>query len=347
MINANNANDITYQYSGDTQPYTEDTAYVQADPFVTLVSPYKGLPFPGSNGRISLASRNVTFTPNTLGNTVHVYTSPDISDIQALSAYFSDWGASWSVQEGPLFTITVSAPWDTISESDWYISLFASEQWELIPNQGNKSILHSGMLQSAYSPPWEGYTYSVLPDVLKVAVKRAKDNNTEINISGSNLSPTYMGLLAPWMPYAQKTLAYMRMGVESIPSYSQTLKRTAVIDKNNKNNAFQTEADSARYSLSEQGSINYLLSTKDLIEGFNVPAETVGKFLLPSYRKRLSVTNVQTTEVFAAAGWLIKPPSFQFIGKNKIQLTQEFIWDEWLENLYYIYSDPEDFPLVN
>lgn len=346
-MSANISPDLTYHGPGGTLTYDATSSYyIQRDPFIDKVSPYKSLPFPDSEF-IILSARQVSFTPNTLGTTTHIYTSPKYEDIIALADYFADWGCSYTVQEGPNLSINVQAPWDTVSSQDWNISLFASEQWEIIPQQGSKSILQAGQLADPFTPPnVSSSNYIVLPDVLKIAVKYAKDNNTAINLSGSRMSSASLATMSQYMPYAQSTLDYLRMGVESIPSYTQILKRTATIDKNNINRAFQKEIDEARNSINAQGTINYILSTQDLIQKFSIPADTVGAFLLPSYSKRLSVTNVDTSEVYVSAGWLVKPPTLTFIGRNKLQLTQELVWDEWLDYLYYNASDASHFPEV-
>ena len=344
--NANTAPAISYHQTGHPSNIQRtDSDYIQDDPFVALQSPYQVLSFP-SGPQIKLQSRVVSFTPNVLGNTTHIYTTPDYNDIVQLAQYFADWQCSYSIQEGAVHTITVQAPWDTITSEDWWISPFASEQWELIPQTGTKSLLYSGLLSSSFDPPTAEGNYQILPLALQSAVSVAiKNGNAYINYTGSTLSSTQKTNLAPFIPLANKILMYTKAGIEGIPSYTQVLKRTACVDINNKTGAFQTEADSVQQELNDQGTVNFVYSTPDLLKQYDIPADTIGKFLPGSYYKVLGITygNLDPLTYRAYAGWLVKPPTIQFIGRNKIQFTQEFEWNEWAEGLYYIRSAESDF----
>jgi hypothetical protein len=344
-ITANNSNTLNYYQSGNLS-YSETTSYCWPDPFRTLTSPYKALSFPLGTG-IMLQARQVQFTPNTLGSTTHIYTSPLYADMVGLAAYFADWGCSYNIQEGPIHTITVTCPWDTITTQDWYISIYASEQWEIVPNQITKELKNAGLLYDCFLPS-SPTNLVILPNLLKLAVDYGRKNDVGITLSGSDMNPTLISDITPYLPAAKQTLDYYKMGIDGVPNYSQTVKRTAVIDKNNKNMAFQKQIDATQASLSKTtGTNNFILSTPDLIKYYDIPADTVGKFLMPSYKKKMTITNVDEATYYSFAGWLVKPPSFQFIGRNKVQLTQEFVWDEWLEGLYYIYSSVNDFVGVN
>jgi hypothetical protein len=336
--------DIVHQRTDNT--FVETNAFNQADPFRTRLSPYKKLAFPTST-YITLQARTANYTPNTLGTTQHIYSTPNYGDIKDLSDYFADWGCSYSVQEGPIHTITIQAPWDTISSTDWDVSLYASEQWEIVPQVGTKNLFYNGLLYNPFALPTATGNYITLPLGLQAAVSvAAKNGNTYLNLTGSSLSNAQKAAYAPFVPWANYMLMYNKMGIEGVPSYTQLLKRTAVIDKNNLNQAFQGLADQTRVSINSQGSVNYICSTKDLIRNYAIPSDTVGQFLLPSYSKGVGVISVDPTVYIAYAGWLIKPPTLQFIGRNKVQLTQEFLWDEWAQGLYYISSPSGDFPLI-
>ena len=328
-------NQLNYLY--DSGSYTEQLAYSPPDPFETLSSPNKGLRFPNSN-YIRIQPRKSTFSVNTLGTSTHIYTSPLVDDAISLADYFADWGCAYEIQEGPVYTITVSVPWDTITTEDFYISNYAAEQWELSPASNTKPLLTNGLLYSSFT---QG-AYNVLPDVLKIAVQNAYDNKTGLALPTNS---AYSSSLAAWMPYAQESLNYMRAGIEGVPTYTQILKRTAVIDARNSNNAFQTAADLSRNSINTQGSINYILSTNGLSSQYSIP-DSVKSFLLPSYSKRISLAAVDPVTYYVYAGWLVKPPTIQFIGRNKLQLTQEFVWDEWSQDLYYISDNITAFPEI-
>ena len=312
------------------------------DPFQGLPSPNLGLPFPSSN-LIKLSSRKVSYQLTTLGQTTQIYTSPSYTDITALARYFGDWGCSYEIQEGAAHTITVQAPWDTITAEDFNVSLFASEQWELVPTNDTKDLLVNGLLVNPFNSPNNGNNYVILPWQVQIAVQKALENKTNLNLtvtSGSGVTD-----YSAFQNVAQTILDYKRRGVEGIPSYGQTLKRTAVIDQRNTNNAFKNVADAARNSINAQGSINYVYSTGDLIQSYSINS-AVSSFMLPSYRKQINVSGLDPFTSTVYAGWLVKPPSFQFITRNKVQLTQEFVWNEWLQGLYYIHSNISNFPLT-
>lgn len=320
-----------------------DSQYLVPDPFRNLSSPNLNIPFPSSTV-IKLQPRKMSFSPTTLGNTVHIYTTPLVSDVANLVAYFGDWGCSMDLQEAPTFTLTVTAPWDTITSEDWWISDFASEQWEIVPNNGTKSILHNGLLASSFTTPTANGNYIILPDVYKVAVQRAYDNKAGYIALQSGSSVTN----PQFIPYAQATLDYMRFGIDSVPIYTQTIRRSAVIDQRNTNNAFQKAIDLSHAQFrKETGTVNFLMSTPNLINAFDIPQDTVGSFMYPSYMKKITVQSYQQNVYQVYGSWLVKPPILNFITRNKIQLSQEFIWDEYIDKLYYIWSDPGDFQQVN
>jgi hypothetical protein len=326
-------NQINYHQNGLSS--IEQTAYIPHDPFRSLPSPIKGLSFPTSQ-LIKLSARRVSYQISTLGQTTHVYTSVSYNDIQKLANYFADWSCNYEIVEGPVHNITVTAPWDTMTGEDFNVSLFATEQWELVPTMDMKPLYAQGLLVNSFDPPSTNGNYVVLPVPLQLAVQRSIENKSIINVTS--------GSYTVFNKQAQQIQQYIRMGVEGVPSYTQTLKRTAVIDKNNSNSAFQLSADLEYSSLNSQGTVNYILSSRSLKNKYGTP-DTVSRFMNQSYMKRAN----KTIDVFpwtTYAGWLVKPPTFQFISRNKIQLTQEFIWNEYLDGIYYIESPTSDFPLV-
>jgi hypothetical protein len=317
-----------------------DGNYIQNDPFLTLTSPNFGYSFPSSTF-ITLQGRKVNFQPSSLGNTTHIYSSVYYQDIIALARYFADWSCAYEIQEGALHTITVSVPWDTISNEDFNLSDFVGEQWEIIKSSDVKPLAVNGILANPFTQVSAAGNYVILPDVLKVAVQQAYDNKQ----SFITVPASFTGSSAPFIPYAQQILNYMRGGVEGVPSYTQTLKRTAVVDTRNSNGAFQRDVDFEHKSLNAFGTVNFVLGTYDLITRYNVNS-TVATLLLPSYTKQITVTGLEPRQYFSRAGWLVKQPNFQFITRNKVQITQEFLWNEWLDGLYYINSNVSQFPLV-
>ena len=315
--------------------------YALTDPFVGYSSPNKALPWPGNNSTsILLQARTENFSPTTLGTTTHIYSCVIPSDAQALAAYFVDWNCSYKLSEGPNYIIEVEIPFTTITNNEFTVSDFVSEQWEIIPNQNTKPLAVNGILVNPFSAPNATGNYVVLPDVLKIAVQQAYDNKYSFT-----LPATVTGSMVQFIPYAQTILNYMRGGVEGVPSYTQTLKRTAIVDVNNTNGAFQKTADFTRASLNEQGTINYILSTNDLINAYEVNSAPA-QLLNPSYCKAITVTGLEPIQYYSFAGWMVTPPTSKFITPTKVQFEQTFLWDEWLEGIAYIYSNISSFPLT-
>lgn len=349
-INANTVPGVNYisNVVNDNIPILPGSSgenYVKTDPFLTKLSPNKLLAFPTAPS-ITLGPRTVTFAANTLGTTKHVYTSLYLSDIKLLAAYFADFGFSYQITEGPTFTIGVDVAWDDITQEDYTISEYASEQWEITPVAGSKSLVYSGLLPNPFLPPTTGGNYVVMPLTLQSTVQRAvKTGGNYLNIT-SSLTPSQSAQYASFIPTANKVLQYMKMGVDGITQYTQTIKRTAVIDVHNSQGAFQREADTFNQELSAQGTVNYILSFQDMLRKYAIPGNTVADFMLPSYSKVLGVPNIDPIIYTVYAGFLVQPATISFIGMNKMQLQQTFVWDEWAAGTYYIASPQSDFPLV-
>ena len=346
MTNANTVPSVAYlSNSINVNLSPGQSNYSQVNPFANVLSPNKALSFPDSLGTIVEGPRTVSYAANTLGSTTHTYTSPLQDDIINLANYFADWGFSYTIEEGPIYKMTVVTPFDDITNEDFNVSEFSTEQWEITPVAGSKNLIYSGLLSNPFSPPTVTNNYTVLPLPLQSAVQLAAKNGAQyLNITGS-LTTAQQILYAPYIPIANQILMYLKIGIEGIPQYTQTLKRTAVIDVANTNNAFNTAADEVQKSLGSQGTINYLLATSDMTSNYPIPS-TVIDFMLPSYSKILGVINIDPIQYVVYAGWLVKPASIQFLGRNKISLQQEFVWDEWAASLYYIKSAEEKFPLI-
>jgi hypothetical protein len=268
--------------------------------------------------------------------------------MKLLAAYFADWGFHYHIDEGQVYTFTVDVAWDDITQQDFTISTYVSEQWEIIPQEGSKSLIYSGLLQHPFLPPTApngSGSYKIMPLALQSAVQRAqRSGGYYLNITGS-LSPAELTEYAPYIPIANTVLQYLKVGIEGIPQYTQQLKRTAVVDINNKQGAFQMAADQEQATLGAQGTINYLLSTPDLVKKYSVTS-TVADFLYPSYSKVLGVPNIDPILYSTFAGWVVQPPTVSFIGLNKIQLTQLFTWNEWAAGMFYINSPASNFTVV-
>lgn len=332
-------NQIIQHTSGITNTQNPgDANYIQSDPFLGLASPVKGLPFPDVTN-IILHARKVAFQINTLGNTIHRYSSIFYSDIVALSLYFADWGFSYNTTEGAVHAFDVTIPWDTIAFTDFNESLFTSEQWEIMPRQVVRSLNNSGLFDS------NGVTY-FLPQIFKTAIELALKNNVSTIALPDGVAMT--GTLASFIPQANLILQLRRAGIQGNAISAQTIKRTACVDINNVNGAFESVADiQYQNDVEEFGCPNLIYSSTDLAIKYPIP-QTVIDRLLPSYSKTISVGSVDQISIKSFAGWMVHPPQVIFVTKNKMVFQQLFEWDEWLQyNYFFVNNDAVHYPLVN
>ena len=212
--------------------------YTIVDPFVGAISPNKGLTLPNAS-TIILVSRKTNFAPNTLGTTTKVYTSPNVSDIQNLANFYADFGCSYEITTGPIFTITITVPFDEISEQDYYINQSVLENWEIVPTAGQKPLASSNWYNNPSVSLNASNNMYAFPDPVKAAIYYAYNNQASTIIIPPSGSVSYAG----YLPFAQQVLSMMRAGITHTPSWTQTLKRSAVIDLNNSNNSFNTAGD--------------------------------------------------------------------------------------------------------
>lgn len=336
------ANDLNYHGSGG--PITDNSGsatYSTPNPFLTITTP-GGLSFPLA-ATIIAAPRSVSFTANTLGQTATEFSTPLYDDLNSLADYFSDLGYSYTIQEGPIHTFIVTVPFDTITDEDFYETLYDSTTWEIVPNVGQKSLLYQGILSNPFQPGG-GTNQIILPVAIQGAMANALANNLPAFTVPTD-NPAIANAYASSSAAANQIFQYLRAGIEGVPSYTTTLKRTAVVDVQNKVGAFQLAIDQTTALLQTSGSYNYTIATSDLVTQYSV-TPTVAAFLLPSYSKIYGIVGIDPYTYSVYASWLIKPPSVAFIGQNKVQLTQEFVWDEWAAGLYTILSNSSKFPVI-
>ena len=333
-------NNVVYRNENgiDQYIYKGGPDYIIEDPFVNWVSPNKNLIYPESD-TIQLESRRTTFAPNTLGMTTKVYKTPNTQDVKDLCDYYADFGYSYDVQTGPVYTLTVQVPFDEITEQDYFVNIAVLETWEIVPNIHAASILSA----PAYKTPGMGVGTDntvILDERWRAAVQQSYNQNTTFVNLPVGIASDVSASLSPQLPYAQKYLMMMRAGITSVPWFGQTIKRTSVIDVSNFNQSFTTYGDKLFQDAQKEGTRGYLLSKLEMLDSYSIPKETVGKFMNASYRKKMSIASAisgsSSVEVLTYAGYLVQPPTFQFVTRNKVQLTQLFIWDEWVADFYNI-----------
>ncbi len=342
-MSANTIPTIHYQQGGGNS-FTDTSGsatYSAPNPFLDIITP-SGLTFP-LNPQIIANPRSVSFTANTLGQTATSFTTPNYQDLDDLADYFSDLGMSYTIQEGAVHTFIVTVPFDTITDEDFFETLYDSTTWELVPNVGQKSLLYAGVLTNPFQLPGTD-NMVILPVAIQGAMANALANNLP-SFTVPTDNPAIASAYASCSAAANTIFQYLRAGIEGVPSYTQTLKRTAVVDVNNRVGAFQLTIDQQTAFAQTSGSTSYLMATADLVAQYQI-TPTVAAFMLPSYSKIYGIVGIDPFTYSVYASWLVKPVSVAFIGQNKVQLTQEFVWDEWAGGLYTILSNSSKFPII-
>lgn len=298
-------------------PYTQALVsgnkgtYIE-DPATLLVG------WPGTTS--TLCSRKSTFTTNTLGTTTKVYRNSDYGDIVILAQFYASYGATVDIEEGPTYTLTVTLPYDEIANLDSDPTIYAL--WEIVPNSIERSIFDIGI----YSPDSIGGVIAnerrIINNEIKAAVEYASRNPaTTVNLIRNSAYASQQYL-------AQNYLALTRLKAENVLSFTQTLKRSLII-----HNQSQLVADPI-----DTTGAPVVVAKDDLARLYSIP-EYVKSRMLSSYGKWKSVKNQDSVELLALAGYLVKPPTQQYVTPNKIQITQEFVWDEWLDSHYRPYNN--------
>lgn len=304
-------------------PISADTgATVYGGKSVLRDDPSERLPGWPNTGAV-LQSRRVNFTPTTLGTTIKVYTSPTKRDIVTLAKFFADWGATIDIEEGPFYKLTVNLPWDEFSQIDEDPVKYTL--WEIVPQASERDIYEVGI----FSPQSAGGALSWNRQHITFAQKGAVEYATKNPMMTVNLSPE------PGQPtntYLARTyLALKRLRADGVQAFTQTVKRSVVLYARSITPLIDPVAGLSGENISQ------LISSNDLAARYNVPTN-IRQFLLPSYSRKRNVSNVDGVDLWALAGYLIKKPTVQQISPAKIQYSQEFIWDEWLDSLYRPYD---------
>lgn len=310
-------------------PILADTgAVVHGGPNFFVDDPARSLPGFPSTGAV-LQSRKVNFTLTNLGTTTKKYTSGAKSDIIALAQFYANYGATIDIEEGPVYQITIGLPYDEFAYLDEDPTKYAL--WEVIPNAIERDIFEVGIFSpDVQNGPIVQYRRTV-NNTIKGAIEQAyKNPMMTVNLIQNKA-------WAGSQYIAENFLALKRLKADAVQGFTQTLKRTLIIN---------TLASQAYDPISEgnPGLVNPVVSAGNLISLYNIPLN-IQVHMLPSYSRQRSVSGQDSVTLVGLAGYLVKKPTYQQVTPNKIQLTQEFVWDEWLDSLYYPYNgDYSQFP---
>lgn len=266
-----------------------------------------------------LSSRKSNFTPSTLGQTIKVYTSGQKNSVRLLADFYASLGATYEIEEGPIYKLTVTLPYDELTDVDTVPLNWAI--WEIVPNQTTKSIYQTGI----FSPTTKGGTLSsdrkILTNTQKIAVEKSIENLTY----SPNLTATGDPTDAANQYIAQNYLALRRLGVDGMMAFTQTVKRTVIVNKKS-TQIIDPSGVSYLYG-------NTVICGADLINLYSIPS-TISPYIIGGYGRSVTNTNSDGVTLAALGGYIIKPPTYQLISPNKISQVTEFVFDEWLDSLY-------------
>lgn len=301
--------------------------------------------FPNTN--TVLSPRKSSFSPTTLGTTVKTYTGNQ-SDITALARWSSlaQYQFSYSIEELPnqLFAITITIPYDEITYED--NNAPEDNQWELVPNSTSRNIFDAGIYYIQANGQFSSKRYTVPPPV-QAAIVTAVKNNIPLVLDESTCG-TNFAQMVQFSNIATQFYYLLKSQVNTVQAYTVTMRRTAVFSVNDPN-AFDDLPDFGESS--NLANVNPIISTNDFIINYEIPSN-ITPFMPVSYQKLKTTTEIingyaDPVTLNAYGGWLIARPQRTFIGPTKIQITQNFIFDEYLGNCYASISEPGDYPLYS
>jgi len=196
-------------------------------PYNLIDDPARNLSgFPALQGAI-IQSRKSNFGVNTLGTTTKIYTSGFKSDVQALAYFYANLGATYEIEEGPVYKITVVLPYDeftTIDSVPWQWAI-----WEVVPHQIERSMYDVGI----YSPTVANGQISSTRQKVNLSQKAAIDYAAKNPTLTVNLAVSNDTAWKDKQYVCQNYLALERLKINSMMSFTQTLKRTIIFYSRN------------------------------------------------------------------------------------------------------------------
>ena len=324
----------------------------QNDPFSQL-----GCPLGGA----ILQPRKASFSPTTLGSTDKTYTSADITDITNIAVWSANKDFSYKCDElpGGVYTITITVPYDEINGTDDKITEVNIQKWEIKENVTSRDIFDIGIFiaQNPSNPngPLTTLRYTV-PSFMRPIIKQGikYGNFGQLNFSqlkGTTLTAAQLTEVSKLASISQQFYYLLLGGTTSVKAATQHVQRNIVYsltDPNAYDNDpyFQTILTDNSNSF---GNISSVISGVDLVRIFGMDATDASQ-LFPSYSRCKSLNGPSQfsdpVTSFAFAGYLMHTPTKTLLTPTKIQLSQLFEWDEWLDVCYPIYSHSSQFPLI-
>lgn len=307
---------------------TNDPQYIgRSNP----LDPFNGYgDFPNTNA--ILQPRRSSFSPTTLGSSEKSYHGSH-SDIQLLANWGTTKYFSYNIEELPnqVFKITFTLPYDEITYQDNIAPELTT--WEIIPNSVARSIFDAGIFITLPGGALNTYRTTIPPFCQAAVMKAVKDNKDVKFISND---PKY----SSFANSCNQFYNLIKSGVTSVQTFTTTVKRSAVYSTNDPR-AFDNWPNLGGID----ATINPVLTKNDMINIYGIPA-TVYNQMQPSYCKYKTRTPIDPIDTFVLGGYLAQDPTRQYITPTKVQISQVFAFDEWLDALYKPYNGIGGFQLI-
>ena len=301
-----------------------------------------------------LQPRKGNFSPTTLGSTEKTYNGNQ-GDVSQIALWAANLNYSYTVQEqqGGLFSITLTVPYDEITNTDNLVE--ERVQWEITENVVNRDIFDAGIFTTNTAGLLITSQRYTVPPFIRAAIREALKYGSfgSLNfgtINGTTLTKNQVNALAPLKTIANQFYYMIKSGVTSVKSATIHVRRTAVYSTMDPN---AYDANPYYNQLLSPGAfqvtnINPIISRADLIRLFNPDPVTTNQ-LLPSYSIAKSIQGPPWNDPvtsYALGGYLVHVPIREFITPTKIKVVQLYEFDEWLDTNYTRFSPISDFPLI-
>lgn len=209
-------------------------------------------------------------------------------------------GYETTITSGPKWTLDATVDYDLATHPDGDTEE-PTPTWELIPKPIEQTIYQSNRRISDLD--------TQIKAAIDAKLKKPNDPSVPIIPAGFNSQEN--------IEKAYRVYVLRQMGVEGRLTNSLSLKRSIVV--------------SANYDVSWAIDNNYkVLPTSKVIGDYDVPS--VFANLLPAGgRADLSpiIDGFFTIDLYFYDGWLEMPPTYQLTGGNRIQVSQEWIYNRW------------------
>lgn len=255
-----------------------------------------------------------TWKIGTGGNTRRTFIGSP-TEIVAQALFLQNLGYETEITTGPKYTLTATINVDLVTNPNTSTEPEPTPTWELIPHPMEQSIYECGR-------PF----VAALPSTVKASIETKLKNPQNKSLFVVPIEYSSAQLIDDaFRIYTMKSL-----GLDSRRIYTVSLKRSIIV--------------SSRYTCNwSLDNVNAVLTTNKLINDYNVPMVMRG-LLPPAYSapevipiedKTVANRNVVIPFFY---GWLEQHPSYQFVSSNKIQISQEWVFNKWVvgsETGYY------------